>query len=210
MERTGNSSGYGFAFYIPLITRIRPRSPASYPAWSDTIRRHYWHLRHARGFDLARIRKEYRRIEVEKNRQLAAGIQPEGIRLLCRHLVNLANSNAASRWWSWLSSNFQMRTTAFEFGSYVIPELCAMGGTFGQKLQCLVPLQLSDITVTVTVTKNTPKPPAVMGFLGNAPLRKNCSAVTESVTVALESPLSSCFAGLSACLTVSQMGGRHV
>ena len=35
--------------------------------FAKQLRKHYWHLRAARGFDLARIRREYRRIAAEKN-----------------------------------------------------------------------------------------------------------------------------------------------
>lgn len=38
-----------------------------YSEWSNGIRNYYWHLRMARGFDLAKIRKQYRRIAAEKN-----------------------------------------------------------------------------------------------------------------------------------------------
>lgn len=38
-----------------------------YPEWTAAIRNHYWHLRYRRGYDEARRRKEYRRIEAEKN-----------------------------------------------------------------------------------------------------------------------------------------------
>jgi hypothetical protein len=90
-----------------------------YPAWTTTIRQHYWHLRYARSFDSARIRKEYRRIEAEKNRLLAAGIDAEGIRLLCRHMVNLENKNATRRWEDWCAAN----SKSLESGSVVIPGL---------------------------------------------------------------------------------------
>lgn len=70
-----------------------------YPAWTGTIRQHYWHLRFARGFDGARIRKEYRRIEAEKKRLHMEGVDLELVRLLCRHMVNLRNQNAERRWW---------------------------------------------------------------------------------------------------------------
>lgn len=113
-NRTGNSSRNSFArkgaFYItPISGNPLPTEP-SYPAWTATIRQHYWHLRHARGFNSARIRKEYRRIEVEKKRLIATGTHPEAIRLLCRHLVNLNNKNAERRWIRWC-----------EYGSSVIP-----------------------------------------------------------------------------------------
>lgn len=71
-----------------------------YPDWSKTICNHYWHLRYARGYDGARIRKEYRRIEQEKKRLQEAGVDSELIRLLCRHMVNLQNKQAEKRWWT--------------------------------------------------------------------------------------------------------------
>ena len=70
-----------------------------YPGWADTIRNHYWHLRYARGFDSARIRKQYRRIEKEKKRLYGAGVDQELVRLLCRHMVNPANRAAEKRFW---------------------------------------------------------------------------------------------------------------
>lgn len=71
-----------------------------YPEWSTELRSRYWFLRSARGFDLARIRKEYRKIEREKKRLLLTGVDSEVVRLLCRHLVNLQNKRAEERWWS--------------------------------------------------------------------------------------------------------------
>ena len=70
-----------------------------YPAWTGTVRNHYWHLRYCRGYDEARRRKEYRRIAAEKKRLQAGGVDSETIRLLCRHLVNLQNKQAEQRWW---------------------------------------------------------------------------------------------------------------
>ncbi len=70
-----------------------------YPEWSQIIRAHYWHLRFARGFNQARIRKEYRRIEAEKKRLEKAGVDRELVRLLCRHMVNLRNQKAEQRFW---------------------------------------------------------------------------------------------------------------
>ena len=70
-----------------------------YPAWSDSIRQRYWFLRYARGFDLARIRKEYRKIEKEKKRLQEAGVDGELVRLLCRHMVNPRNQKAEQRFW---------------------------------------------------------------------------------------------------------------
>lgn len=71
-----------------------------YPEWSQMIRNHYWYLRFARGFDSARIRKEYRRIEAEKKRLQGAGVDIELVRLLCRHMVNPRNKRAAQRFWN--------------------------------------------------------------------------------------------------------------
>lgn len=71
-----------------------------YPEWSQTIRAHYWHLRFARGYDQARIRKEYRRIADEKKRLQGAGVDSELVRLLCRHAVNPKNKRAAERFWN--------------------------------------------------------------------------------------------------------------
>ena len=70
-----------------------------YPDWSGAIIHHYWHLPFARGFDSARIRKQYRRIEAEKKRLHDAGVDRELVRLLCRHMVNTRNQNAERRWW---------------------------------------------------------------------------------------------------------------
>ena len=70
-----------------------------YPEWSQAIRSHYWHLRFARGFDSARIRKQYRLIEKEKKRLHVAGVDEELVRLLCRHMVNTRNQVAERRFW---------------------------------------------------------------------------------------------------------------
>jgi hypothetical protein len=70
-----------------------------YPEWSAAIRTHYWPLRYARGFDLARIRKQYRLISVEKKRLQIEGVDSELVRLLCRHMVNPRNQKAESRFW---------------------------------------------------------------------------------------------------------------
>lgn len=71
-----------------------------YPAWSESIRFHYWPLRYARGFDGARIRKQYRLIEKEKKRLHEAGVDREIVRLLCRHMVNPRNRKAEQRFWN--------------------------------------------------------------------------------------------------------------
>ena len=70
-----------------------------YPEWSVTIRQHYWHLRFARGFDHARIRKQYRLIEKEKKRLHEAGVDRELVRLFCRHMANIRNPGAERRFW---------------------------------------------------------------------------------------------------------------
>ncbi len=69
-----------------------------YPEWAADLRQHYWHLRHARGWDGARVRKQYRRIFAEKQRLLEKKIDPEELRLICRHLANPANKQAETRW----------------------------------------------------------------------------------------------------------------
>ncbi len=38
-----------------------------YPEWSAAIRNFYWYLPFSRGFDLVKIRKQFRRIASEKN-----------------------------------------------------------------------------------------------------------------------------------------------
>lgn len=78
-----------------------------YPDWTQHIRNHYWHLRYCRNFHEARRRKEYRRIEAEKKRLQAEGVDVEMMRLLCRHLVNLQNKQAEARWWNAYLSSLQ-------------------------------------------------------------------------------------------------------
>lgn len=70
-----------------------------YPDWSAELRQHYWHLRAARKFDTARMRSEYRKIAAEKKRLHSAGVDQEVVRLLCRHLANMKNRAAESRFW---------------------------------------------------------------------------------------------------------------
>lgn len=71
-----------------------------YPEWATGILNYYWHLRMARGFDLAKIRKQYRRIAAEKKRLQDEGVDSELLRLLCRHVVNPRNPRAAERFWN--------------------------------------------------------------------------------------------------------------
>jgi hypothetical protein len=70
-----------------------------YPEWSNGIRNYYWHLRIARSFDSAKIRKQYRRIAAEKKRLQSEGVDSELLRLLCRHMVNPRNEISAKRFW---------------------------------------------------------------------------------------------------------------
>lgn len=71
-----------------------------YPEWANVITNHYWHLRIARKYDSARIRKEYRCIVREKKRLHEEGLNPELVRLFCRHMVNPKNSKAEARFWN--------------------------------------------------------------------------------------------------------------
>jgi hypothetical protein len=71
--------------------------PYDYPEWSGPIRSAYWHLRIARAGDAARVRKEYRKIRKECDRLEAAGVNPELLRLYCRHMVNPRNVKAFER-----------------------------------------------------------------------------------------------------------------
>ncbi len=60
----------------------------TFPEWSNNLRGFYWHLRYARAWDQARVRRQYRLIFAEKKRLIEKKIDPEEIRLLCRHLAN--------------------------------------------------------------------------------------------------------------------------
>lgn len=62
----------------------------------------YWMLRNGRKWDQAHRRKYYRRIEREKKRLIDSGVDPELVRLLCRHLANPRNKRAES-----IFKNFQ-------------------------------------------------------------------------------------------------------
>ncbi|MCP5244429.1 MAG: hypothetical protein H6937_00050 [Burkholderiales bacterium] len=55
---------------------------------------HYWFIRYARNSSAKR--RYYRYVEKEKKRLLVAGIDPEELRLLCRHLDNLRNRHAGN------------------------------------------------------------------------------------------------------------------
>ena len=84
-----------------------------YPEWAQSIQHYYWHLRFARGFDSARIRKQYRRIEGEKKRLHEAGVDRELVRLLCRHMVNPRNQRAERRFWEAHHKSLQAELSLF-------------------------------------------------------------------------------------------------
>lgn len=73
------------------------------PDWSGNLRNLYWFLRYRRAFDTASRRKYYRRIEAEKKRLIDSGVDPEAVRLCCRYLSNLKNSNAERRFYAYCS-----------------------------------------------------------------------------------------------------------
>lgn len=55
-------------------------------------------------FDQAGRRRYYRLIEKEKRRLIdEIGVDPEEVRLLCRYLANLKNSNAEQRWKAYIA-----------------------------------------------------------------------------------------------------------
>ncbi len=56
---------------------------------------HYWFIRYAR--HASAKRRYYRYAEKEKKRLLEAGVDPEELRLLCRHLINPRNRHAEKR-----------------------------------------------------------------------------------------------------------------
>ncbi len=59
------------------------------------LRNIYWSIRYAR-YATAK-RRYYRHAAKEKKRLLEAGVDPEELRLLCRHLANLRNRHAEKR-----------------------------------------------------------------------------------------------------------------
>ena len=85
-----------------------------YPIWSSLIRNHYWILRSVRTshVGMARRRKQYRLIKKEKERLYHEGIEPELVRVLCRHMVNLNNKRAEQRWWAQL---YETKQLSFQF-----------------------------------------------------------------------------------------------
>lgn len=68
------------------------------PPWSNTLCNLYWIKRSLRAYDRSGRRAIYRRIAQEKCRLIQeVGIDPEELRLLCRHLANTQNKNAEAR-----------------------------------------------------------------------------------------------------------------
>lgn len=58
----------------------------------------YYTLRFCRSYDKARQRRLYRQIAKEKARLVAAGVDAEQVRLLCRLLANPKNMHAQKRY----------------------------------------------------------------------------------------------------------------
>jgi hypothetical protein len=58
----------------------------------------YWFLRFYRNWDEAARRDCYRKIAVEKKRLIESGVDAEEVRLLCRHLANLKDRKAETRY----------------------------------------------------------------------------------------------------------------
>ena len=68
------------------------------PPWSTTLCNLYWKKRNLRAWDQAGRRSIYRQIEKEKRQLVEAGVDQEEIRLLCRHLANMQDRHAETRW----------------------------------------------------------------------------------------------------------------
>ena len=64
------------------------------PEWSKQLCSMYWTLRFRRSFDNAARVRQYRLIQKEKRRLVEVGVDPEEVRLLCRHLANPQNRHA--------------------------------------------------------------------------------------------------------------------
>lgn len=58
----------------------------------------YYFVRLCRAYDQARQRRLYRQIAKEKKRLVAAGVDAEQVRLLCRLLANPKNMHAQRRY----------------------------------------------------------------------------------------------------------------
>lgn len=70
------------------------------PDWSASLRQLYWQLRWCRVYRYSEVRKSYRRIKRERRRLVAAGVDGEAVRLLCRYLSNPRCEIRESRFWS--------------------------------------------------------------------------------------------------------------
>lgn len=66
--------------------------------WAGSLCNLYWHLRYNRKWNEAKRRKYYRYIAVEKKRLIETGVDPELVRLLCRHLADPRNRHAEARY----------------------------------------------------------------------------------------------------------------
>lgn len=67
------------------------------PMWSGAMANLYWQLRYCRRYDLAKRRRYYRYIAVERLRLEAEGHDKEHVRLLARYLSNPKNKLAQER-----------------------------------------------------------------------------------------------------------------
>jgi hypothetical protein len=73
------------------------------PPWSSELCNLYYMLRYRRNYDSAARRKYYRYIAVEKKRLLNEGVDPELLRLFCRHLADTKNRYAERRFLAYQS-----------------------------------------------------------------------------------------------------------
>jgi hypothetical protein len=64
------------------------------PEWSGKLRNLYWQLRDNRNWKKSFRRQIYRKIADEKKRLYETGVDPELVRLLCRHFCNPRNARA--------------------------------------------------------------------------------------------------------------------
>lgn len=68
-----------------------------HPDGFGQLRWFYWSLRYLRAWDSAGRRKLYRRIRRERDRLVAAGADPEYVRLYCRWMANPVDGAPAFR-----------------------------------------------------------------------------------------------------------------
>lgn len=67
------------------------------PPWSHPLANLYFRKRYCRVSDHACRRRAWRKIAVEKKRLLSEGVEYIELHLVCRHLTNPQNRNAADR-----------------------------------------------------------------------------------------------------------------